>query len=159
MVSKKLEVLRELSMSAEDILENWDVDSKIDPLKVEVHLREISSLQSKYLRFLYTENKLLRILEARLKKLNHLKTEYYSGELNNPEDLTKYGWEPYQRRILKGDVPRFVESDNDIIKLTEQIGEQKEKVSILTYILKEIMQRNFHLRGIIDNRKFEAGVL
>lgn len=144
-------------MDIEDIFTEWDDDSRIDPIDLGNEALKISKLHNKYHRFLAVENRELRKMEARYKQLFNLKSEWYMGTLNGTEELTKLGWEPQRKVTLKPDLARVVEADRDIIKLSELIGEQKEKTFLLTSILKEVMQRSFNVRAAIDVMKFNAG--
>lgn len=146
-------------MTLDDILEEYTVDSKIESLDLESSLKAIPLLHGKYLNYLRSSNKTLRKLEANYKKLYQLKSEYFGGFLNGTDELKKLEWPPYTRTILKGDIPRFVESDGQIIRLTENIGEAKEMNTILNSILKEIMQRSFIIKDMIAWRKFTEGVM
>lgn len=144
-------------MTIDEIFENYTIDCVIQPLDLDGALRDIPRLHKKYQQFLTIVERDLRKLNSRYKKLYQLKTEYLGGYLNGTDEIKALGWPPFGRTILKGDIARFVEADPDIIKITESIGEEKEKSSILTGIVKEVMQRNWTIRAMIDNRKFEAG--
>ena len=146
-------------MTLDEILEEYGNDSKIESMDLEGSLKKLPVLHGKYINYLRSANKLQRKLEAQYKKLYQLKSEYYGGFLNGTDELKKLEWPPYTRTILKGDIPRFVESDAQIISLTTSIGEAKEVVSILNSIIKEIMQRNFIIKDMIAWRKFTEGVM
>jgi len=146
-------------MTLDDIIEEYTVDSKIESLDLESSLKSIPTLHGKYLNYLRSSNKTLRKLESQYKKLYQIKCEYYGGFLNGTDELKKLEWAPYTRTILKGDIPRFVESDGQIIKLTENIAEAKEMNTIINSILKEIMQRSFIIKDMIAWRKFTEGVM
>jgi hypothetical protein len=145
-------------MTLDEIFEEWGPDCKIEPLDLSGSLQSIPMLINKYRRYLAIESKEQRKLEARLKQLVQLKTEYIGGFLNGTEELKELGWPPYTRTVLKGDVARFVEADRDVMKLTEQLAEQKEKTSVLFDVLKELGWRSNVVRGMIDWRKITEGI-
>ncbi len=145
-------------MTLDEILEVWGPDCKIEPLDLSGSLQQIPLLTHKYRRMLAVENKELRKIEARLKSLVQLKHEYFGGFLNGTEELKELGWEPCKRTILKGDVPRHVEVDKDVVKLTEVYGDQKEKTAVLNDILKELAWRSNVIRGMIEWRKITEGI-
>lgn len=145
-------------MTLDEIYEEYGVDSKINQTDLDNEGRKIPLLHNKYLRMLSNENRELRKLESQYKKLYHLKVEYFGGYLNGTEQLKELGWPAFTRTIMKNDMDRFVESDPQIVKLTELIGESKEKVNVLTSILKEIMARNYVLTNIQGWIKFNAGI-
>lgn len=146
-------------MTIDEIIEEYTIDSKIDSMDLEGSLKAIPLLHGKYLNRLRDSNKILRKLESRYKQFYQLKFEYFGGFLNGTDELKKLEWPPFTRTVLKGDIPRFVESDGQIIKLTENISEAKELNSILTSIIKEIMGRSFIIKDMISWRKFTEGVL
>jgi Recombination, repair and ssDNA binding protein UvsY len=145
-------------MTLDEILNDYNIDSKINQLDLDNEGVRIPLLHHKYLRLLSIENRELRKYESQYKKLVQLKTEYFGGFLNGTDELKKLGWDPFTRTVVKADIPRFVEADQSIINLTEIIGEQKEKVSVLSSILKEIMARNYVITNILNWIKFNAGV-
>ena len=46
--------------------------------------------------------------------------------------------EPFQLKILKQDIDKYIESDDDLIVLNQRYIYQKEKVDYLESVLKEI---------------------
>lgn len=145
-------------MTLDEILEEWAPDCRVEPLDLSGSLQKIPILINKYRRYLAIENKELRKLEAKHKQLVHLKTEYFGGFLNGTSELKELGWEPYTRTILKGDVGRHVEVDREVVKLTELVGEAKEKTSVLNDVLKELSWRSNVIRGMIEWRKITEGI-
>ena len=59
--------------------------------------------------------------------------------------------------ILKTDIEKFMDSDTDIIKSTNRILLQKEKVNYLENVIKIINNRQWSIRSIIDWIKFTHG--
>ena len=60
-------------------------------------------------------------------------------------------------KILRADVPSYLEADPDVIKLSLKIGFQDEIVAYLESIIKHISNRNFLLKTIVDWEKFRTG--
>jgi hypothetical protein len=61
-------------------------------------------------------------------------------------------------RLLKNDVPVYMDADPDVIKINLQIGVQEEKVDVLESIIKIISNRGFSIKSYIDWKKFENGL-
>jgi radical SAM superfamily enzyme len=61
-------------------------------------------------------------------------------------------------RLLKNDVPAYLDGDQDMIKVNLQLGVQEEKVEVLDSIIKTIGNRGFQLKNYIDWKKFENGL-
>lgn len=146
-------------MTTDEIFELWNQDCKIDPLDLGKASLDIPILHNKYLQIHNGEKRILNDLQKKYKKLLHLKTEYYMGLLNGTEELTKLGWPPFKYTVLKSDIPRHIEADNDVQKLLMMIEDQKLKVDDLVSILKELSVRNFIIKNAIEWRKFTEGAL
>ena len=145
-------------MTLDELLEEWSPDCRIEPLDLFDSLRRIPLMINKYRRYLAIENKELRKLETRHKQLVHLKTEYLMGILNGTEELKELGWEPCKRIILKADVPRHLDADKELIKLTEMLADQREKTDVLHDILKELAWRSNTIKGMIEWKKITEGI-
>ena len=74
------------------------------------------------------------------------------------EQLRFYGWEPFDLNILKTDVDRFIDSDDDIIKLSAKITLQQEIVDYLEGVIKVISNRQWNIKAALDWIKFTQGV-
>lgn len=145
-------------MKIEDIYAMWSKDCIIDTSNVSGESANIPKLHNIYFRIYMEEGMRLRQLKAEYKKLKLLKEQYYRGELDI-EDLKEHGWEPQPLKILKQDIPTYIDADDDIIELALKIGVQEEKVSYLESIIKMINNRGFQLKTIVDFERFRSGSL
>lgn len=143
-------------MKIEDIVSEWDKDSKIDPTEIGSEAINISKLHSKYINIITQEKLRLRKLEVEMKILRRDKYEMYTmGPTKEHKDL---GWEmPARGMILKQDVPIYMESDKEIVNLSLKIGMQQEKIEMLDSIIKSIMSRGYQLKTALDHLKFTMG--
>ena len=71
----------------EELLDMWQTDSKVDDTDLDVESLKIPTLHGKYLKIMYNEKLRLRSLKIKQKSLTKTLTEYYRGDLNNPDDL------------------------------------------------------------------------
>jgi hypothetical protein len=117
---------------------------------------KIPKLHHKYYKIFSQERLALKKYETDFKKLHQMKFEYFLGTLDQ-ETLRENSWKPNPRSILKGDIPMYIDSDQDIINLTLKIGLQKEKVSVLESIIKNISDRGYMIKNYIDWQKFTNG--
>jgi hypothetical protein len=138
-------------------MDEWSIDSKIDPTEPGKELLSISSLQAKYLRVLSSSNKKAGQLGKKHKKLKKIKWEYYLGDLNNPEDLKKYGYEPFLKKVLKADVGMYLDADDELNDILSEIQDLKEIAEYCTSVLKELHSRTFQIKAFIDWEKFTNG--
>lgn len=143
-------------MNIDDIVTNWQNDSALDPTDVGNASLHIAKLHAKYLRFLTEERLLLKKLRIQYKEMHRTKYEYYSGTLSE-DDLRQNGWQPFLQKVLKTDIPMYIESDQDMVKLSLKIGLQEEKVDVLDSIIKSINNRGFQIKNYIDWTKFTNG--
>jgi hypothetical protein len=143
-------------MKLDEIVGAWSKDCEIDQTNISNESANIPKLHNKYYLMYMQEGMKLRKMKADMKKLNKLKQEYYRGELG-PEELRQYGWEPQPLKILRGDVPSYVEADDDIIEMSLKIGMQEEKVEYLESIIRQVSNRGFQLKTIVDWERFRTG--
>ena len=74
------------------------------------------------------------------------------------EDLQEKGWEQQPLKILKTDLPQYIGSDGDIIKMNQKIAYQKEKIEFLESVIRTINNRGFQIKNAIDWEKFKVGI-
>jgi len=144
-------------MQLDEILSEWRKDSEIDRTELGEEALKIPKLHSKYYNIYATERLQLRKLETDLKVLQKLKYEYFSGTLDY-EELKDQGWEPNNLKILRADIPQYIDSDKDIIELTLKIAYQKEKVEFLDNAIRTLNTRGYNIRAAIDWEKFKVGM-
>lgn len=143
-------------MKLDDIQTLWGEDVNIVDDMLDEEALKIPRLHQKYYKIYSTEKLLLSKLKADLKTLSALKWEYYAGELAE-EDLEENGWEPFPKRVLKADIPRYVDADKQIIEYTLKIAHQQEKVDFCSDIIKSLRDRGFLIKNAIEWRKFTNG--
>jgi len=143
-------------MSTDDISELWAKDSKIDETNLMGESKRIPELHSKYYNLYYKEALKVKKLKYDLKELEHAKREYYDGSMAE-EDLIERGWKPYQKKVLRNEVDKYIQADKDIINLSLKIDYHSTRANFLEDIVKTIHSRNFIIKNIIDIMKFQAG--
>jgi hypothetical protein len=143
-------------MDIEKIYSEWAKDGEIDQTNISRAVTDIPKLHNKYFKMYVDEGLHLKRLKAEYKILWKIKGEYYRGELDD-EELKQHGWKPQALRILKSDVPSYLEADSEVVKKSLLIGLQEEKVAYLESIVKHISNRNFLLKTIGDWEKFRTG--
>ena len=149
--------LEEKPFTLEMIHELWDVDSKIDDLELDLESLKIPQLHSKYMKIMNDENRILNRMMFTHKMLEKDKFEYYSGKMCE-EDLEERNWQPLTLKILKGDIPKYIEGDPDIIQNLVMIGDQREKVGLLNSIIGSINNRSFQITNAIKWKQFTNGI-
>jgi hypothetical protein len=74
------------------------------------------------------------------------------------EDLDERGWKPLTLKVLKGDIPRYVDGDPDMIQNLVMIADQREKVTLLTSIVGSVNNRSFTITNAIKWKQFTNGI-
>ena len=140
-------------MNLTDIREMAAKDMKMDETVLDIESMKTPQLQNKYL-ILFTDEKLaLGKLKSDMSIIKKKKWLYYTGKLSK-EELDFLGWEPFDLNILKTDIDKFLDSDEDIILIKNKILLQQEKVDYLEHIIKIINNRQWYIRSAIDWLKF-----
>jgi hypothetical protein len=143
-------------MKLEDIHDMWGEDCDIDRTELGEESLKLPKFHSKYLRIYSEERLILKTMEAYRKQYVKLKYDYYRGILPE-EDLKENGWQPFQLNVIKSEVPMYIDSDKDIVKLNIRLAQQQEKVDVLDSIIKSIKDRGFQIKNAIEYEKFKVG--
>ena len=143
-------------MDTNDISVMWAADSPIDETNLVGESKRIPLLHSKYYNLYYKEVLRVKKLKAEYKALEALKREYYDGSIDQ-ETLNEKGWKPFQLKVLRADLDKYVQADKDIIKLSLTIDFHTANANFLEDIIKTIHSRNFVIKNMIDILKFQAG--
>ena len=143
-------------MKLEDIQELWRKDSEINYTELGTESIRIPLIHDKYLKIFIDERIRLKGVEFELSKIVRIKTEYYSGKMSQ-EELERHGWEQYLGRLLKNEIANYIESDDDVIKLKQQLVILQEKITYLDSVIKMINNRGFQIKNALDWLKFSHG--
>jgi hypothetical protein len=144
-------------MTLDQIMEEWRKDSSVDSTELGTESLRIPELHSKYLKLYFEERRKLKALEFQSKDLFIKKYEYYNGRMSQ-EELDELKWDPFMKKLMKHEIEMYLDSDKDIISNNIRTVNQKEKLSFLEEVIKNINQRNFQIKNAIEWRKFTQGV-
>jgi hypothetical protein len=140
-----------------EILALWETDSKVDSVELDKESLKIPSLHNKYLKIYSKENLQLKMMNHDFKEMERDKFEYYSGKMSK-EDLYDRGWDQFDIKLLKQDIPRYLEADRELIRGLLKIDYQKEKVETVKSIMANINGRSFYINNAITWQKFLNGI-
>lgn len=143
-------------MKLDEIVLEWEKDSKIDQTELASESLKIPQLHSKYYKLYLAERLHLKKLRNDYKQLYKVKFEYYNGTISD-EELNEYKWDPFALKVLKADIPVYMEADNDLINLQNKIDIQDEKVSFLESAIKSLTARGYNIKSAIDWIRFTQG--
>ena len=143
-------------MRIDEIQALWEADANIDRMELGNEAIKIPKLHSKYYKIYIDERLALRKAQADYKVLLKDKQVYYMGGMDKAE-LDERGWEQNPIRVLKADLPTYIDADPDIIKQALKIGYQQEKVDFLESIIKTLRERGFNIKSAIEWARFQVG--
>ena len=132
-------------------------DLDIDQTALDAESSRTPQLHNKYLVMFMDEKLKLKRMNNELSVLRRNKWLYYTGRMSQ-EELTQFGWEPFELNILKTEADDMIESDADYIKASEKVNFQEEKVNYLESVIKIVQNRQWQIRAMIDWLKFTQGV-
>ena len=111
-------------MDLETLQEQVDKDLKINDTELDLESLKTPQLHNKYMKH-YTKFKLmLAKAETDYSQLKRTKWEYYTGKA----DASVYAEKPFDLKVLRTDVDKYIESDDELIK-------QNRKKNILQLLL------------------------
>lgn len=143
-------------MKLDDIMNMWEVDAKMDQTELGEESLKIPLLHHKYYKMLVDEGLLYKKLDLDYKSLYKLKYEYYMGILDQ-ETIQQRGWEPNCLKILKADLPVYIDADPELQMIQARIDVQKQKISFIESVIKTISNRGFLIKNAIDWERFKVG--
>lgn len=147
-------------VNVEQIIEMWKVDSQIDEMNLDEASRDSANLHSKYLELLTVSKLQKKKLEMEFDTLLKNKWLWYNGKMSKKE-MDDLGWnyDPLKGlRVMKGDMEKFYNSDEDIQKKKAKIDYQKILIDTLEEIIQNIRWRHTNIKNMIEWRKFVSGV-
>ena len=143
-------------MNTDDISKIWAADSLIDETNLVAESKKIPQLHSKYYNLYYREVLRVKKLKAEYKELEMEKRHYYDGSMDE-QTLKEHGWKPFQLKVLRNDIDKYIQADKDIIKMSLTVDYHSANANYLEDIIRTIHSRNFIIKNMIDILKFQAG--
>jgi hypothetical protein len=71
--------------------------------------------------------------------------------------LRERNWKPFQKKVMRQDMDKYIQADSDIIRMSLKIDYHSCRANFLEDIVKTIHSRNFIINNIISVMKFQAG--
>jgi len=140
-------------MNLDEIQLSWEEDSKIDEDNLHSESTKIPSLHAKYYRILNNILLMKKLEENKFKQLKKEKWQYYTGKA----DPEVYIEKPFDHKVLRQDVDKYMDSDEDLIKILNKIDYFQVMLNYLDSILKTINNRTFQIKNSIEWQKFIRG--
>lgn len=142
-------------MDLEKLQEMADKDLAINETELDLESLKTPQIHNKYMKH-YTKFKLmLTKAETDYAQMRRIKWEYYTGKA----DASVYAEKPFNLKILKTDVDKYIESDEDIIRLKQKVQYLTTIIDYLDKTIRQISNRGFTIKNAIDWRKFTSGAI
>lgn len=144
-------------VSVDDILEEWEKDSRLDRSDMAGESLKVPQLHSKYIKYHRHAKRTLRGVQAEMKRLKLDKREFYTKGAS--KETRARGWRPAPQGLLaKDEAQLYIEADPELQEMTEKLGTAEDTVAVLDEILKTIHNRSFHISNALGWEKFLAGL-
>jgi len=140
-------------MNIDEIQTLWEEDSKLDPDNLHTESIKIPSLHSKYYKIYNNILLLKKMEENKFKILKKEKWMYYTGKA----DPEVYKENPFDHKVLKPDIDKYMDADEEIIKSVSKIEYFQTMLNYLDSILKTILNRTYQIKNAIEFMRFTAG--
>ena len=142
-------------MDLEKLQEQADKDLKINDTELDLESLKTPQLHNKYMKHLTNFKLLLSKAESDLYILKREKWEYYTGK----SDASVYAQKPFNLKILKQDVDKYLDSDIDIQRAKHKVEYLQTTTDFLDRTIRQISNRTFTIKNAIEWRKFTSGAI
>ena len=142
-------------MDLEQLQLEADKDLKINDTELDLESLKTPQLHNKYMKHYTKFRLLLTRTEDELKTIKRDKWEYYTGKA----DPAVYQAKPFNFKILKTDIDKYLEADEDIQKLTQKVAYLNTIVDFLDRTLRVIVNRTYTIKNAIEWRRFQSGAI
>jgi len=142
-------------MDLEQLQLEADKDLKINDTELDLESLKTPQLHNKYMKH-YTKFKLLLTrTEDELRTMKRDKWEYYTGKA----DPSVYQAKPFDLKIMRTDIDKYLEADEDIQKLTQKVAYLITVVDFLDKTIRVIVNRTYTIKNAIEWRRFTSGAV
>ena len=93
--------------------------------------------------------------ESEYNILKRNKWEYYTGK----SDASVYAEKPFDLKILRTDIDKYLEADDELQKAKQKIDYLSTTVDFLDRTVRQISNRTFTIKNAIDWKKFTSGAI
>ena len=132
-----------------------DKDLKINDTELDLESLKTPQLHNEFMKHLTKFKLLLTRAEDEFKLIKREKWEYYTGK----SDPAVYQLKPFNLKIMRSDVDKYIEADEDYIKAYQKVKYLEVTVDFLDRTIRQISNRTFTIKNAIDWRKFTSGAI
>lgn len=142
-------------MKIAELEEMLNKDLHVDMKNLAQASIDTPTLHAKWMRFSTEEAYKLTILNQRMAKLKKAKWEFYAGKA----PARQYEKNPFNLKLTKGELPMYIDADDDVQRLELQIQKQCILVDRLSEAVKSIQFRHTNIKNAIEWVKIQNGIM
>ena len=140
-------------MTLDELQAQAEKDLSIDDTELDLESLKTPQLHSQYLKTYSTYALMMKKAEGDYSKLHIKKWLFFTGKA----DPQEYKDKNFDLKVLRQDVDKFIDADEEIIKSKQKIEYLKQICGYCESILKQINNRTFQIKNAIDWKKFTMG--
>jgi|TARA_B100001093_G_scaffold500547_1_gene551142 hypothetical protein len=142
-------------MDLEKLQELADKDLSINDSELDLESLKTPQLHNKYMKHLTKFKLMLSRAESEYRTIKRDKWEYYTGKA----DASVYAQKPFDLKILKTDIDKYLEADEDLQRIKQKVDYLNVVVDFLDRTIRQITNRTFTIKNSIDWKKFTSGAI
>ena len=140
-------------MTLDELQAKAEKDLTIDDTELDLESLKTPQLHSQYLKTYSTYALMLKKAEGDHSQLHLKKWLFYTGKAEPQE----YKDKNFDLKILRQDVDKFIDADDEIIKQRQKVEYLKQICGYCESTLKQINNRTFQIKNAIEWKKFTMG--
>ena len=140
-------------MTLDELQAKAEKDLTIDDTELDLESLKTPQLHSQYLKTYSTYALMMKKAEGDYSKLHIKKWLFFTGKA----DPQEYKDKNFDLKVLRQDVDKFIDSDDDIIKQRQKVEYLKQICNYCEQTLKQINNRTFQIKNAIEWKKFTMG--
>lgn len=140
-------------MDIDVILAKIEQDSVIEKTALDHESMKTVKLHGEWLKIYSVEKRALNKLRSKLKTIALQKEKFYTGKGTAEE----YKKKEFHLKLLKSDVEKYIEADEDFIEVKEEYEDQSDKVFVIQEFIKQLGKRQYSIRDALDFIKWTHG--
>ena len=140
-------------LNLERIQEQWAEHAPIDENDLVNQALAVPGLHQRWMTYHSTFKLMHSDATMNLNRVTKFKFEYYAGKA----PASVYKEKPFDHKVLKGDLEKYVYADDEWCKAKQKIDYLETCLYYIEGVLRQISNRGYTIKNVIDLRKFEAG--
>jgi len=140
-------------MTLDELQAQAEKDLTIDDTELDLESLKTPQLHSQYLKTYSTYALMLKKAEGDHSQLHLNKWLFFTGKA----DPQVYKDTNFDLKVLRQDVDKFIDADEEIIKSKQKIEYLKQICGYCESTLKQINNRTFQIKNAIEWKKFTMG--